>query len=91
MLTPLRNHIAAFLARKVREAYVAQRRTTRYMASITELAGPQKVLQWLAIKVDDKAPTPLTFREKVKNSSSSVYVLHRAEGRELLSASTVNQ
>ena len=69
-----------FLARKLREAYTAQRRTTRYMASLTVLAGAASVMEWLGRTVDDRAPTPLTFRDKIANSERSVYVLHRSEG-----------
>ncbi|KAI0352177.1 hypothetical protein OH77DRAFT_1460988 [Trametes cingulata] len=68
-------NMGKFLARKLREAYALQRRTTRYFASLTVIARPEVVTEWLKIDLDDDAPTPLTFREKTKNWAKSVYLL----------------
>lgn len=70
-----------FLARKLDEAYSAQRRTTWHLAELSCLAGPAAVSEWLKIPVDDNAPTPLTFREKTKDYAKSVYMWSRAECR----------
>ncbi|KAI0348919.1 hypothetical protein OH77DRAFT_357676 [Trametes cingulata] len=73
-------NMGKFLARKLREAYALQRRTTRYFASLTVIARPEVVTEWLKIDLDDDAPTPLTFREKTKNWAKSVYLLDHIAG-----------
>ncbi|KAI0359016.1 hypothetical protein OH77DRAFT_1502180 [Trametes cingulata] len=68
-----------FLARKLREAYTLQRQTTRYLSSLTVLARAEVVSIWLEMDIDDEAPTPLTFRQKTKDYTKSIYLLDRAE------------
>ena len=54
------------MVKDLKRFYDLQRRTTRYAASIIVRHGPDTVLEWLKIHVDEKAPTPATFRAKEK-------------------------
>ncbi|KAJ3014547.1 hypothetical protein NUW54_g1280 [Trametes sanguinea] len=64
---------AGHLAKKLGEAYTAQRRTTRYFASLTALAGPDAVMEWISLPSNDDAPTPITYRAKLRAYPDTLY------------------
>ena len=75
----LMDYTDKFLSRKLREAYEAQRRTAKYFAGLTALAGLVQVNEWLAIEFDGKAPTPLTFRVKEASWAKSPFLVNWEE------------
>lgn len=59
--------------------YTSQRQTTRYLTSQMVRAGAPAVAECFEILVDNKAPTPSTFREKERNYAQSNLLLDRTD------------
>ncbi len=76
---PADSSLAKYLAKKLQQAHVAQRQSTRYFASLSARAGAATVNEWLQIPIDDQAPTPNTFRQKEEDFPESALLLNRED------------
>ena len=77
----LTRHIvtARYIASKIKELLLLQLKQTMDLAALTEEAGLEVVKQWLALEIDDQAPTPSTYKPR-KTAKRSVFVLDETHG-----------
>ena len=70
---------ARYIASKIKELLLLQLKQTMDLAALTEEAGLEVVKQWLALEIDDQAPTPSTYKPR-KTAKRSVFVLDETHG-----------
>lgn len=78
------NHTAQYLAPKLREKLALQLEQAWDFAGLTYAAGPELVVEWARLDLDDQAFTPGDYAARTKSRPAahrSVYVLDQSEGK----------